>query len=643
MASYNAVKYRRKRRNQSQISEKKVPSTFMRTALVFRPFLFQVILVIITVLAITLLGLINPFVIRLIFDDAIGKGNAQLLLLLVGILILTPIISGVFAVAQTYLNNVIGQRIMQNLRLKLYVHLQNMSLGFFTSNRTGEVISRLSNDVSSAQIAVTDTATKVLTNVSMAISAIIAMLYLSPLLTVLSLGLLPIFLYTAHKAGQMRRVTSKDMQQNVASLQAVMQETLSVSGILLTKNFGRQRYTQELFDAENRTLASLGIRQQLIGRWFFMFINVFFAITPAIVYLISGWQIIHHTPNLGMSLGGIIAFTTLQNRLFVPLGQLLNVQVEIQGALALFDRIFEYLDLPIEIQDAPDPIYLSPQDVQGQVIFRDVSFTYRPHTYALPGSKKDASVERESSTTPDQSTQRSMIGPLSFTLQPGQIVALVGASGSGKTTLTYLLSRLYDVESGAVLIDGHNVKDIALDSLSELIGVVTQETYLFHDSIRKNLLYARPEATEEEMIEAAKAAAIHDRIMSLEHGYDTIVGERGYKVSGGEKQRIAIARVLLKNPRILVLDEATSSLDTQSEHLIQTALEPLMKQRTTLVIAHRLSTIVNADQIVVLDKGKIVERGTHQELLIPGTLYASLYQAQFQHTLQETQHSSSAL
>jgi ATP-binding cassette subfamily B protein len=421
----------------------------------------------------------------------------------------------------------------------------------------------------------------------------------------------------------------------MATLTAQMQETLSVSGILLIKTFGRQKYAQERFEKENQRLTNLEIRQQLIGRWFFMFIGVFFSITPAIVYLVGGLQIIGDPQHNALTLGKIVAFTTLQSRLFFPIGQLLNIQVQVQGALALFDRIFEYLDLPIEIQNKLNALRVPPQEARGEIAFRDVSFTYQRNRQALAGglfapqeSEKKQRVS-EPVETAEEAAPRPALNHVSFEIKSGQLAALVGPSGAGKTTMTYMVPRLYDVEEGAVTIDGIDVRDLALESLGEIVGVVTQETYLFHASVRENLLYARNDATEEEMIAAAKAAAIHERIMDLDEGYDTIVGERGYKLSGGEKQRIAIARVILKNPRVLILDEATSALDTHSERLIQAALEPLMKDRTTLAIAHRLSTILAADVILVVDQGQIVERGTHEELLALNGLYARLYNEQF--------------
>ncbi len=626
--------------------------TVHRVAQAFRPYTFQVILVLIAILLTTVLGLVNPLLIRYIFDDAIGKHNLNLLIIFVSIMVVMPIITGIIGVGQTYLNNTIGQRVMRDFRNKLYAHIQSMSLRFFTSTRTGEIQSRLSNDVGGVQAVVTNTATSVVANISTAISTIIAMIFISPLLTLVSLGLLPLFLWITYKVGNVRRTTSKETQKSLASLTATMQETLSVSGILLIKTFGRQQYARDQFEQENQHLTDLEIRQQMIGRWFFMFIGTFFSITPAIIYLIAGWLIIRDPLHAGISLGGIVAFTTLQSRLYFPIGQLLSVQVDIQGALALFDRIFEYLDLPIDIQDAPDALHLSADDVRGEVTFKNVSFTYkRDEPSVLSGLMRtgededsgngNGKVKRPVSPNPlaitEEAVSQTTINNVSFDIKPGQLAALVGPSGAGKTTLTYLVPRLYDVDSGAVEIDGINVKDIALASLGEIIGVVTQETYLFHASIRENLLYARADATEEEMIAAAKAAAIHDRIMEFDDGYDTIVGERGYKLSGGEKQRIAIARVILKNPRILILDEATSALDTHSERLIQAALEPLMKNRTTLAIAHRLSTILAADVILVVDRGEIVEQGTHEELLQQGGLYARLYNEQFSQLREEAE------
>jgi ATP-binding cassette subfamily B protein len=655
MASY--LEEQRKRGRQTDAY------TLSRVAKAFTPYTFQVVLVLLAILLTTGLGVINPLMIQRIFDDAIVKKNFHALLRDVAIMIIVPIVSGLIGVWQNYLNNSIGQKVMRDFRNKLYLHLQSMSLRFFTGTRTGEIQSRLSNDVNGVQGVVTSTASGIVANVATVISTIIAMMILSPLLTLVSLGLLPIFVWITMKLGNVRRTLSKETQQSMASLTAMMQETLSVSGILLMKTFGRQKYAQTLFDRENQNLMDLEVRQQMVGRWFFMFINAFFSVTPPIVYLIAGWQIISKSDPF-MTFGTIVAFTTLQSRIFFPIGQLLSVQVDVQGALALFDRIFEYLDLPIDIEDAPNSYALVPAGSAGRITFKEVTFTYHRDVPEIlsdlaknngkvdksnPVGTKPLSLLARMSKSSRQSVEplassiepeeeiipRPALKNVSFDIQPGQLAALVGPSGAGKTTVTYLVPRLYEVDSGEVKIDGHNVKNVTLASLSDLIGMVTQETYLFHASVRENLLYAREDATEEEIITAARAAAIHDRIMDLDNGYDTVVGERGYKLSGGEKQRIAIARVILKNPRILILDEATSALDTHSERLIQAALVPLMKGRTTLAIAHRLSTILAADVILVVDKGEIVERGTHQELLDLGGLYAQLYNEQFSQSSQE--------
>jgi ATP-binding cassette subfamily B protein len=598
--------------------------TLRRIIAFFRPYRAQVAVVVVAILATSVLGLINPYLLKLLIDDALPSRDFGKLNLYVGLMIALPILTGLIGVGQSYLNNAVGQRVMQDLRAALYSHLQRMPLRFFTETKTGEIQSRLANDVGGVQGVVTDTASSIASNLAVAIGTIAAMILIDWRLTALSLGLLPCFMYLTYRVGKVRRELSTETQEALADLSSTTQETLSVSGMLLTKTFGQQEAANERFGTLNRRLAALQIRQAMVGRWFFMIVGTVFSITPGFVYWLAGWLAIQGDPS-SPTIGDIVAFTTLQSRLFFPLGQLLNVQVEIQGALALFDRIFEYLELDPGIVDAPDAIDLAARPVQGRIRFRDVTFTYPsapPRALEVDDDPIPIHVEPE---------------PLPFGLRdidfeaaPGELVALVGPSGSGKTTTTYLVPRLYDADAGAVEIDGIDVREISLVSLGRVIGFVTQETYLFHASVRDNLLYAKPGATQDDLERAAKAAAIHDRVMELPQGYDTIVGERGYKLSGGEKQRIAIARVLLKDPRILILDEATSALDTVSERLIQRALERLERGRTTIAIAHRLSTILRADQILVYDGGRIVERGSHATLLAKGGLYARLYREQFE-------------
>ena len=626
--------------------------TVKRIVEFFAPYRGRIGLVVALILVSVSLGVVNPILLKLIIDNLLGPRDLGLLWFQGGLMIVLPIITAVIGVWQSYLSNVVGQRVMGDLRNALYDHLQRMSLRFFTDTRTGEIQSRIGNDVNGVQSVVTDTASSLVSNLATVLTTVVAMFIIDWRLTVLSLGMLPVFAYITYRVGKVRREVSGLTARSLAEVSAITEESLSVSGILLSKTFGQQRASMERFARESKRLADLQLRGQMIGRWFFALIGTFFAISPALVYLLAGTLIIGGDP--AISIGSIVAFTTLQSRLFFPLGQLLNVQVEIQGALALFDRIFEYLEMEPEIADAPDAVELDPAGVRGELRFRNVSFRYRSRPAALAatlgdreaGGLTDALTDARAAAlasgdgrgdgslaADDAAAEMRAAGfeltDIDFTARPGELVALVGPSGAGKTTTTYLIPRLYDADSGSVEIDGIDVRRIRLESLGRVIGVVTQETYLFHASVLENLRYAKPEATTDEIEAAARAAAIHDRIMELPEAYETTVGERGYKLSGGEKQRVAIARVLLKDPRILILDEATSALDTVSERLIQQALARLVAGRTTIAIAHRLSTILRADQILVLDRGRIVERGTHAELLRHEGLYAKLYHEQF--------------
>lgn len=580
------------------------PNTVKRVMGTFKPYKSQLAFICLLVLISALLGLLPPAYLRKIVDVGFGKQDFGVVTQYTLLTLLMTLASSGFSLWFGYLSVQVGQKIMRDLRLNLFDHLQGMSLRFFTGTRTGEIQSRLLSDVGGVQGVLSDTIANFLNNVTIVLSTLVAMIALDWRLTLLALSILPVFAVVSARLGMRMGEMRKQAARQNADLSATMQEALSVSGVLLTKTSGQQARTLAKFSQENEALTATQVLQASVMRIFFSLIPLTFSLTPALVYWLAGY-FMAHGESQRLTVGLIVAFTALQGRLFFPLTSLFNVQVEVLTALGLFERIFEYMDLPQEIRD-PDPkdaVALKPEEVRGEVRFEKVSFAY--------------------------DSDKQTLSEITFTAKPGQLVALVGPSGSGKTTLTYLIPRLYDADSGTVCIDGHAIKNLPLATLGQAIGVVTQETYLVHDTIRENLRYGRPDATDEQLIAAAQAAAIHDHIASLPEGYDTVVGERGYKLSGGEKQRIAIARAILKNPQILILDEATSALDTQSERLIQDALTRLSEGRTTFAIAHRLSTILAADLILVMEAGKIVERGTHSELLEKNGVYAQLHAAQF--------------
>jgi ATP-binding cassette, subfamily B, bacterial len=561
------------------------------------------------------LGVISPFLLRGVIDTAIPKHDTALLSLLVGGMIALSIVGGVIGVAQTWISNQVGQRVMHDLRAAVYAHLQRMSLAFFTHTRTGEVQSRIANDIGGIDSVVTSTATSIVQNVTTVVAVVVAMILLDWRLAAFSLFLLPFFVWLTRRVGEERRRIQSVRQGRLADMSTLVEESLSVSGILLGKTMGRSPELVRRFSDESGELADLEVRARMAGRWRMASVQMSFAIMPAAVYWFAGYSIAQGSATI--SIGTVIAFTTLQTRVLFPIQSLLSVGLEVQTSLALFGRIFEYLDLPVDIEERPDA--REPSGVRGDVRLRDVWFTYASNA-GLRSSNDAPPHSAESSRTSGSWTLRE----ISAEIPAGTRTALVGETGSGKTTLAYLVARLYEPQRGRVEIDGVDIRDMTLASLAATVGLVSQETYLFHASIRENLRFACPEASDEQIEDAARAAQIHELISSLPDGYDTPVGERGYRFSGGEKQRMAIARTVLRNPPVLILDEATSALDTETERAVQRALDDLSRGRTTIAIAHRLSTIRDADQILVLDAGQIVERGTHEELLELGGRYAAL-------------------
>ncbi len=580
-------------------ADKAVRRAYMRRIVrLFRPYWPRLSIVGFLILVSSGIAVLPAFLLRAVgetFGAGLNGGHFDFtrLSVLVGAMVAIAIAVGAMGVVQNYISTDVGQRVMHDLRTAVFRHLQRLSLAFFTRTRTGEVQSRISNDIGGVDNVLTSTATSVMSTVTTVIATVVAMFLLNWQLALYSLALMPVFVLMTRRVGAQRRKITAVQQQSMADISSLVQESLSVSGILLGKTMGRTVELADRFESESDRLAGLEVRSQMTGRWMMASIQMTFAIMPALIYWFGGFEVAHGIATASVYFT-LVAFTTLQTRLFAPIGSLFSISVNVQASLALFDRIFEYLDLPVDIVEGTRELGA----VDGVVRFEDVWFRYEDGPWALEG--------------------------IDLEVPAGTTTAVVGETGAGKTTLGYLVSRLYDATKGRVTIDGVDVRDLTFASLAASVGVVSQETYLFHASVRENLRFAKPTATDEEIEEAARAAQIHALIASLPEGYDTIVGERGYRFSGGEKQRIAIARAILRNPPILVLDEATSALDTQTERAVQAALARLVEGRTTIAIAHRLSTVRDAEQIVVLDGGRIVETGTYDELIAKGGRFAAL-------------------
>ena len=584
-------------RSRDEVKVRDAGVSVPRSLTYLRPYRLPVAVILVCLIVGALLLAVPPLLIRELIDVAIPEGNRRLLNLLVVGMVALYLVNGLITVLQNHLNTVVSQRIMFDIRNQLYEHLQGQSLRFYTARHTGEIMSRLTDDVAAIQNTVTGSLVSIAQNVFI-ISITLAVIFaLDWKLALLSVSLLPLFIYPTRLVGRLRRDLRKETQQARAFLNTLMQETLNISGFMLMKVYNREKYEERRLRQRSQTVMDLEVRSSLVGRWFFMLMGLFSTVGPALIYWWGGRMVMSDA----VTIGTIVAFVAYLTRLYGPVSSLATVYVDVQAALALFERIFEYLDTESDVKDPPRALDLS--SMRGEIQFDHVSFEYVP--------------------------SRRAIDDVSFRVEAGQLAALVGPSGAGKTTVTYLLPRLYDPTLGTVRMDGHDLPDLSLDSLRSGMGVVTQEPFLFHSTITENLLYSRPDATQDEMVTACRAAQLHEFIAGLPEGYDTMVGERGYRLSGGEKQRLAIARVILKDPRVLILDEATSHLDSLSESLIRAALEPLFLERTSVVIAHRLSTVLRSDVILVLDRGRLVERGTHRELLAAGGHYARVYEEQF--------------
>jgi ATP-binding cassette subfamily B protein len=566
-----------------------------RIGRLFTPYRWQIAVVTAIIAASSVVGLASPFLLRAVIDTALPERNVHLLAWLVGAMVAVAAITSAFGVIQTWISTKVGQQVMHGLRTSVFAHLQRQSIAFFTRTRTGEVQSRITNDVGGMESVVTSTATSIASNLTTAVATAVAMVALSWRLSLLSLIVMPPAIFLSRKVARMRRAITTQQQRELADLNVTVEEGLSINGVQLAKTMGTGPALVRRFTASSARLIDLELRSQLAGRWRMASLSIIFAAIPAFIYLAAGLPVTAGT----VSIGTLIAFTTLQNNLFRPITGLLSTGVSVVSSLALFARIFEYLDLPVEIDDPAHPLPVEPDLISGHVRLEDVSFSY-------------------------SGADRPALAGVSLDVPAGTTLALVGVTGSGKTTLGGLIARLYDPSAGRVSIDGIDLRDLRLADLAAIVGVVSQETYLLHTTVRENLRYARPDATDAEIEDAARAARIHDLIASLPDGYDTMVGSRGHRFSGGEKQRIAIARTLLRDPRVLVLDEATSALDTETERAVQQAFDTLAQGRTTITIAHRLSTIRDADQIVVLDHGQIAETGTHASLVAGNGRYAAL-------------------